>query len=80
MDCLVSIQTRLDKDGSELLKMLRRILDIQEREFGHESEEVLVTLRKIVYYLDKLGKKDEKLPLQRRLSVLRKKHKQMVQF
>lgn len=80
LDCLVSIQIRLDKDESELLKLLRRILNIQEREFGHESEEVLVTLNKIVYYLDRLGKKDEKLPLQRRLSVLRKKYKQMVHY
>ncbi|XP_027338711.1 nephrocystin-3 isoform X2 [Abrus precatorius] len=78
LDCLVSIQTRLGKDDNELLKLLRRILNIQEKEFGYESEEVLVTLNKIVYYLDKLGRKDEKLPLQRRLSLLRKKYKQMV--
>jgi len=77
---LVSIQTRLGRDESELLELLRRILNIQEREFGRESEEVLVTLKKIVYYLDKLGKKDEKLTLQRRLSVLSKKYKQMVNY
>ena len=75
---MVSIQTRLGKDDSELLELLRRILNIQEREFGYESEEVLVTLKKIVYYLDKLGRRDEKLPLQRRLSVLRMKYKQMI--
>jgi len=80
LDCLVSIQTRLGKDDSELLELLRRILNIQEREFGYESEEVLVTLKKIVYYLDKLGKKDEKLTLHRRLSVLRKKYNQMVNY
>ncbi|KAH1255656.1 hypothetical protein AAZV13_04G192500 [Glycine max] len=80
LDCLVSIQTRLGRDESELLELLRRILNIQEREFGRESEEVLVTLKKIVYYLDKLGKKDEKLTLQRRLSVLSKKYKQMVNY
>ncbi|BAT78852.1 uncharacterized protein HKW66_Vig0104850 [Vigna angularis] len=80
LDCLVSIQTRLGKDDSELLGLLRRILNIQEREFGYESEEILVTLKKIVYYLDKLGKKDEKLTLHRRLSVLRKKYNQMVNY
>jgi len=78
LDCLVSIQARLGKDDSELLELLRRILIIQEKGFGHESEQVLVTLKKIVYYLDKLGRKDEKLPLQRRLSVLRKKYKHMI--
>ncbi|WJX34260.1 hypothetical protein P8452_22388 [Trifolium repens] len=78
LDCLVSIQMRLGKDDSELLEMLKRILNIQEKGFGHESEQVLVTLKKIVYYLNKLGRKDEKLPLQRRLSLLRKKYKQMV--
>lgn len=80
LDCLVSIQTRLGRDESELLELLRRILNIQEREFGRESEEVLVTLKKIVYYLDKLGKKDEKLTLQRRLSVLSKKYKQTINY
>ena len=75
---MVSIQTRLGKDDSELLELLRRILNIQEKEFGYESEEVLITLKKIVYYLDKLGRRDEKLPLQRRLSVLRRKYKQMI--
>jgi hypothetical protein len=78
LDSLVSIQMRLGKDDSELLEMLKRILNIQEKGFGHESEQVLVTLKKIVYYLNKLGRKDEKLPLQRRLSLLRKKYKQMV--
>ncbi|XP_073224230.1 uncharacterized protein [Cicer arietinum] len=78
LDCLVSIQSRVGKDDSKLLELLRRILNIQEKGFGHESEQVLVTLKKMVYYLDKLGRKDEKLPLQRRLSVLRKKYKQMV--
>ncbi|KAL1333420.1 hypothetical protein HN51_062251 [Arachis hypogaea] len=78
LDCLVSIQTRVGKDESELLVLLRRILDIQEKEFGYESEEVLVTLKKIVSFLDKLGRSDEMLPLQRRLSLLRKKYKQMI--
>lgn len=74
----MSIQARLGKDDSELLELLRRILIIQEKGFGHESEQVLLTLKKIVYYLDKLGRKDEKLPLQRRLSVLMKKYKHMI--
>lgn len=78
LDCLVSIQTRLGKDDSKLLKLLKRILNIQEKEFGYESEEVMVTLKKIVFYLDKLGRRDEKLPLQRRLSVLRRKYKQTI--
>ncbi|XP_028762406.1 protein KINESIN LIGHT CHAIN-RELATED 2 isoform X1 [Neltuma alba] len=78
LDCLVSIQTRLGKDDSELLKLLKRILKIQEKEFGHDSEGVMVTLKKIVYYLDRLGRRHEKFPIQRRLSVLRRKYKQMV--
>ena len=78
MDCLVSIQTRLGKNDSDLLKQLKRILKIQEKEFGYESEEVMITLKKIVFYLDKLGRRDEKLPMQRRLSVLRRKYKQMI--
>ena len=80
LDCLVSIQTRLDRDDSELLKLLQRILNIQEKEIGYESEEVMVTLQKILFYLDKLGKKDEKFPLRRRLSLLRKKYKHMIQY
>ncbi|XP_054820986.1 protein KINESIN LIGHT CHAIN-RELATED 2 isoform X1 [Prosopis cineraria] len=78
LDCLVSIQTRIGKDDSELLKLLKRILNIQEKEFGPESDGIMVTLKKIVYYLDKLGRRDEKLLIQRRLSVLRRKFKQMV--
>ncbi|KAL5075504.1 hypothetical protein RYX36_014488 [Vicia faba] len=78
LDCLVSIQTRLGKDDRDLLEVVRRILSIQEKGFGYESEQVLLTLKKIVYYLDKLGRKDEKLLLQRRLYVLRKKYKHMV--
>ncbi|KAG4389641.1 hypothetical protein AAZX31_06G124300 [Glycine max] len=31
LDCLVSIQTRLGRDENELLELLRRILNIQER-------------------------------------------------
>ncbi|XP_059629009.1 uncharacterized protein LOC132271592 isoform X2 [Cornus florida] len=80
LDCLVSIQTRLGKDDQELLKLLQRVLRIQERELGNESLEVTETLKKIVFYLDKLGLKDEKFPLQRRLSQLRNRYKQTVQY
>ena len=77
---MVSIQTRLGKDDGELLELLKRIVSIQEREFGYESEEVMETLKKIVYYLDKLGRKNEKFPLQKRLSILRMKFKQRIQY
>ena len=77
---MVSIQTRLRKDDGELLELLKRIVSIQEREFGYESEEVMETLKKIVYYLDKLGRKNEKFPLQKRLSILRMKYKQRIQY
>uniref|UniRef100_A0A2P2J5C7 MalT-like TPR region domain-containing protein n=3 Tax=Rhizophora mucronata TaxID=61149 RepID=A0A2P2J5C7_RHIMU len=80
LDCLVSIQTRLGKDDSELLVLLDRVLKIQEKEFGPNSEEVIQTLKKIVFCLDKLGMKEEKLSKQRRLSLLRKKHRQMVRY
>ena len=80
LDCLVSIQTRLGKDDGELLELLKRIVSIEEREFGYESEEVMETLKKIVYYLDKLGRKNEKFPLQKRLSILRMKYKQRIQY
>lgn len=76
---MVSIQTSLGKDDSELLDLLKRILSIQEKEFGYESEEVMETLKKIVYYLDKSGQRNEKFPLQRRLSILRRKYKQRIQ-
>lgn len=80
LDCLVSIQTRVGKDDSELLDLLKRVLIIQEKEFGYESEEVMITLKKIVFYLDKMGRKDEKFPLQKRLSLLRNKHKESIQY
>ncbi|OVA08244.1 Tetratricopeptide repeat-containing domain [Macleaya cordata] len=80
LDCLVSIQTRLGKDDAEVLGLLKRVLRIQEKELGYESEEVMVTLKKIVFYLDKMGTKNEKLLLQRRLSMLRIKYKQKVPY
>nr|KJB37363.1 hypothetical protein B456_006G201900 [Gossypium raimondii] len=80
LDCLVSIQSRLGKGEAELLEQLERVLKIQEREFGSESEEVMVTLNKVVFYLDKLGKKDEKFALQKRLSRLQMKYKQSVRY
>ncbi|KAL1083572.1 hypothetical protein V6Z11_D09G208500 [Gossypium hirsutum] len=80
LDCLVSIQSRLGKGEAELLEQLERVLKIQEREFGSESEEVMVTLNKVVFYLDKLGKKDKKFALQKRLSRLQMKYKQSVRY
>ncbi|KAL5736927.1 hypothetical protein ACOSQ2_031715 [Xanthoceras sorbifolium] len=80
LDCLVSIQTRLGKEDAELLELLKRVLSIQEKEIGNESEEVMVTLKKVVFYLDKLGIKDEKFPFQKRLSILKNKFKQKVQY
>ncbi|KAM3381783.1 nephrocystin-3 isoform X2 [Capsicum galapagoense] len=80
LDCLVSIQTRLGKDDGELLELLKRVLKIQEKAFGTDSEEVMETLKKVVYYLEKTGRKHEMLPLQRRLSKLQTKYKQMVQY
>ncbi|XP_010671417.1 uncharacterized protein LOC104888218 isoform X2 [Beta vulgaris subsp. vulgaris] len=80
LDCLVSIRTRLGEDDDELLELLKRVLKIQEKEFGNESEEVTLTLKKILFYLDKLGRKQEKFPVQRRLSVLRDKSRHKVQY
>ncbi|KAJ4781803.1 Nephrocystin-3 [Rhynchospora pubera] len=70
LDCLVAIQAVLERDEGEMLEKLKRVLRIQERLMGRNSEEVAITLHKIVFYLDKLGKNDEKVPYQRRLSVL----------
>lgn len=80
LDCLVSIRSRLGKEDDEIVALLERVLEIQEKEFGYESEEVMVTLKKILFYLDKLGRKDEKFRLQKRLSVLKMKYKQMMQY
>ncbi|XP_022891097.1 nephrocystin-3 [Olea europaea var. sylvestris] len=80
LDCLVSIRSRSGKDDSELLELLKRVLRIQEKAFGHEGEEVMETLKKIVCSMDKMGMNNEKRPLQRRLSILRKKHKKMVRY
>ncbi|PIN27102.1 Kinesin light chain [Handroanthus impetiginosus] len=80
LDCLVSIRSRLERDESKLLKQLKRVLKIQEKAFGHESKEVMETLIKILHYLDKLGMKNEKYPVQRRLSILINKHKEMVGY
>ncbi|XP_023522972.1 nephrocystin-3-like [Cucurbita pepo subsp. pepo] len=80
LDCLVSIQSRLGKDETELLKLLKRILRIQEKAFGYEAKEVIDTLKKIVFYMDKLGLKDEKFPVQKRLSMLRMKFKNQMQY
>lgn len=76
----MSIQSRLEREDSLLLKRLKRVLRIQERAFGPNSKEVIETLKKVVFYMDKLGKKDEKLPLQKRLSVLINTYKDTVQY
>lgn len=70
----------MGKDDCELVGILKRVLKIQEKAFGPESEEVMETMKKIVHYLDKLGMKDEKYPLQRRLTILRNKHKHAVKY
>ncbi|CAA6671520.1 unnamed protein product [Spirodela intermedia] len=66
LDVLVSIQTRLGKEEGKAVENLKRVLAIQEAEFGHESEEVMETLKKV------------KAPLQRRLALLRNKYKYLV--
>ncbi|CAA0813033.1 Tetratricopeptide repeat (TPR)-like superfamily protein [Striga hermonthica] len=76
LDCLVSIQTRMEKDESVLLCQLKRVLKIQEKAFGSDSEEVMETLTKMVHFMNKMGIKDEKYPLQRRLSELINIHEQ----
>ncbi|KAF3432799.1 hypothetical protein FNV43_RR23901 [Rhamnella rubrinervis] len=78
LDCLVSIQTRLMEDDEVLLEQLKRILSIQQKEMGFESEEVLITLKKVAFYLDKLGRRNEKLSVQKRLSKLKLKFKQQI--
>ncbi|XP_058095856.1 uncharacterized protein LOC131241166 isoform X2 [Magnolia sinica] len=78
LDCLVSIQARLGKDDGEVLALLKRLLSIQDKKLGHESEETMITLKKVVFYLDKMGRKHEKLPFQRRLLMLRGQYKQRV--
>ncbi|KAM7493168.1 hypothetical protein LguiB_027777 [Lonicera macranthoides] len=80
LDCLVSIQSRLEREDSVLLKRLKRVLRIQEKAFGPNSKEVIETLKKVVFYMDKLGRKDEKLPLQKRLSVLINIYKDTAQY
>ncbi|CAI0452487.1 unnamed protein product [Linum tenue] len=80
LDCLVSIQSRLGKADAELLAMLKQMLKIQEDNFGVGSRETMPTLKKIVFYLEKVGRKDEKVFMQKRLAALMKKFKQMVEY
>ncbi|KAF9602308.1 hypothetical protein IFM89_026425, partial [Coptis chinensis] len=79
LDCLISIQARIGNDDADVLALLKRVLSIQEKELGYESEEVVTMLKKIVFYLEKMGK-EEKLLLQRRLSMLRTKYKKKVHY
>ncbi|XP_020573426.1 uncharacterized protein LOC110019901 [Phalaenopsis equestris] len=78
LDCLVSIQTRLEREDRDILAKLKRILSIQETEFGYDSEDYLMTLKKVLFYLDKMGLYDEKFPLQRSLQSLKIKFKQSI--
>ncbi|PWA51438.1 tetratricopeptide repeat (TPR)-like superfamily protein [Artemisia annua] len=80
LDCLICIQNRIGRDDGEILELLKRNLNIQEKAFGNESEQVIGTLKKILFYMDKLGIKDQKFPFQRRLSLLRNKFKEQVQY
>ncbi|KAI3807993.1 hypothetical protein L1987_23933 [Smallanthus sonchifolius] len=80
LDCLICIQKRIGRDDDEILDLLKRNLSIQEKAFGHESEQVVETLKKIVFFMDKLGIKDHKVPFQRRLTLLRNKFKQQIQY
>lgn len=80
LDCLVSIQTRLGEDDKAIVALLKRVLKIQELTFGHESEEVMETLKKIIHCLDKLGMRIEKLPVERRFSNLWEKYKDMIAY
>ncbi|KAK4793731.1 hypothetical protein SAY86_024166 [Trapa natans] len=80
LDCLISIRARLGKQDDEIVVLLERVLVIQEKELGYESEEVMITLKKLLFYLDKVGRKDEKFRLQKRLSVLKKRYKQIMHY
>ncbi|GER34298.1 RNA-binding KH domain-containing protein [Striga asiatica] len=51
LDCLVSIQTRMEKDDSLLLGQLKRVLKIQEKAFGSDSEEVCALHVHLLSYL-----------------------------
>ena len=72
---MVSIQTKLEKDDTELLEHLKRVLAIQEKKIGHESEEVMLTIKKLIFFM-----REEKFPLWRRLSMLRTKNENMVRY
>ncbi|KAF8110554.1 hypothetical protein N665_0082s0023 [Sinapis alba] len=76
LDCLVSIQVRLGREDGEVLGLLKRVLMIQEKEFGPSAEELVTTLQKMVHLLEKLGMKDEKFKFRRRLALLRERYKQ----
>lgn len=80
LECLICIQKRVGGNDGEILEMLKRNLLIQDKAFGVESEQVVETLKKIVFYMDKLEIKDQKYPFQRRLSLLRNKFKQQIRY
>ncbi|EPS74006.1 hypothetical protein M569_00751 [Genlisea aurea] len=76
LDCLVCIWRKVGKDGSEVLEVVRRVLRIEEKYFGSESVEVMETLKKMVFLADKMGLKNEKFGLRRRLLMLAQKRRQ----
>ncbi|EOA15122.1 hypothetical protein CARUB_v10028497mg [Capsella rubella] len=80
LDCLVSIQARLERDSGELLSLLKRVMMIQEKEFGPSAQELIVTLQKIIHFLDKLEMKDEKFKFRRRLALIKERYKQSLSF
>lgn len=80
LDCLVSIQARLGRDDGEVLGLLKRVLMIQEKEFGSSAEELVITLQKILHFLEKLEMKDDKFKFRRRLALLRERYKQSLRL
>jgi tetratricopeptide (TPR) repeat protein len=80
LDCLVSIQARLGRDDGEILGLLKRVMMIQEKEFGPSAQELIVTLQKIIHFLEKLEMKDDKFKFRRRLALLRERYKQSLSY
>lgn len=75
LEILVLIQSTITKDNQVVLEKLEMLLKTQEKVSGNDCEEVRRTLEKMAYYLDKLGRKDEVLSLEKRLSMLSTKSK-----
>lgn len=77
---MVSIQARLGRDDGEILGLLKRVMMIQEKEFGPSAQELIVTLQKIIHFLEKLEMKDDKFKFRRRLALLRERYKQSLSY